>query len=164
MLTLDPLDRTTSRGFLAAGFREGGLDVPSGQIDEVLDAFGGIPGWLTFYGNCRIVTRLDHLEAMNATEHEAFKTSRQSIEHYLEDRSRHEHGIALKAIAAGATWSEVRRAIEARTGKPFNDGSLKVIIDSLLAGQLVEKRHSSYVLTDPVMRRFVLSGSFKVPG
>jgi len=158
MLTIAPFDTNESIGFLNAGFKEHGIQIPLNDVGEVVNRFGGIPGWLTFYGNSVVVSKLSHKQALHKTERESFKTAKQTLKHYLEGRNREEHLITLKAIAIQARWSEIRRALEANIGKPINDGSLKKIIDALLAAFLVEKTNSTYNIIDPVIRRYLLSG------
>ena len=158
MLKIEPFDPRTSIGFLTSGLKEHGMKISPNDVDEVVGRFGGIPGWLTFYGNSVVVSNLSHKQALRKTERESFKTAKQTLEHYFEGRNREEHLVALKAIAIQSRWSEIRRALEANTGKAINDGSLKNIIDALLAAFLVEKSNSTYSIIDPVIRRFLLSG------
>jgi AAA+ ATPase superfamily predicted ATPase len=161
MLTIKPFEARISRNFLVAGLREHEMKVPLADLDEVVSRFGGIPGWLTYYGNSVTISKLSHKEALRQTEKEAFKTAKQTLEHYLEIRKRRIHLLALKAIAIQASWSEIRRAIEANTGKKINDASLKITVDALLEAFIIEKRGSTYQVVDPVVRRYLLSGKAK---
>jgi len=159
MLIISPFDSNTSKGFLKAGFGEYGIQALSQEVDEVVNRFGGIPGWLTFYGNHVVISKLSHKTALHRTEIEAFKTARQTLEHYLEGRNREEHIIALKAITIQSRWSQIRRALEAHLGKSINDGTIKNIVDALLSAFIIEKRDKNYHIVDPVIQRYLLSGN-----
>jgi len=98
---------------------------------------------------------------LRKTEKEAFVTARQTLERYFAGRNRREHLTALKAIAIGARWSEIRSVLETNLGKKMNDGSLKNIIDALQASYLVKKRDSTYNLIDPVIQRLLHTGKIK---
>ena len=76
---------------------------------------------------------------------------------YLKGRNRIEHMAALRAIALNLTWSEIRNAINASTGRLLNDGTIKNIIDALKLSYLIEKYNGVYRLKDPVIRRFLFS-------
>lgn len=158
LLSIPPFDKKTSKNFLVAGLKEHDVQIPPEDVQDVIDRFDGIPGWLTYYGNMVTVSKLSHGQALHQTEKEAFKTAKQTLQHYLEGRNQNEHIIALKAIAIRARWSEIRRAIEANTGKKINESSLKKITDALLTSFIVEKTNSTYSIIDPVIRRYLVSG------
>ncbi len=161
MLTIEPFDHQMAAGFLSSGFKEHRRRISEDQIKAVIARFGGIPGWLTFYGNNVVVSKMSHAKALRQTEKEAFVTAKQTLEHYLAGRNRPEHLLALRAIAIGARWSQVRRVLETHLGKKVNDGSLKNIIDALKASFLVRKRDKTYTIIDPVIQRLLHSGKIK---
>jgi AAA+ ATPase superfamily predicted ATPase len=161
MLTIEPFDHQTATGFLSAGFKERKLSISASEKEDVFSRFGGIPGWLTLYGNKVVVSKMTHKKALDSTEKEAFITAQQALDHYLAGRNRSEHLVALKAIAIGAKWSHIRNVLEINVGKKINDGSLKNIIDALQASFLVKKRNSTYTLIDPVIQRLLQSGNIK---
>lgn len=150
--------KTISKNFLIAGFQERNVEIKNDDINEVIERFDGVPGWLTFYGNNRTVSGLSHKNALTVTEKESFKIQKSVLKHYFVGKYRRAHLAALRAIAAQATWSEVRGAIEAHTGRKLNDASLKNIIDTLKAAFLIEKNNSIYRVIDPTLKRFLLLG------
>jgi hypothetical protein len=89
---------------------------------------------------------MSHRVALRNTEKEAFVTAKQTLEHYFAGRNRREHLTALKAIAIGARWSEIRSVLETNLGKKINDGSLKNIVDALQASFLIKKRIQHTIL------------------
>ncbi len=157
-ISVGTFDKSLSKAFLLAGFKEQNIVVPNENIDEVIDRFGGIPGWLTLYGNAVTISGLSHKEALTLTEGESFKIQKRVIQRYLEGKNRTIHLTALRAIAVQSTWSEVRRAIEAHTGETLNDASLKNIIDIMTSSIIIEKTNLTYRIIDPTLRRFLLSG------
>ncbi len=163
-VTIEPFEKESAKEFLDAGFEEFRLRVPTSNLDQAVERFGGIPGWLTYYGNNIAVSRLTHKEAMKTCEQEAFKTSHQTLTHHLKDKKRRDHLLALRAIALGSSWSEIRRAVEANTGEKLNDGTLKNIIDSLITAYIIGKNDGTYSVIDPVLRRYLLSGRLEKRG
>jgi len=165
---LEPFDKATAKSFLFAGFKECGINTTDDVIAEVVERFGGIPGWLSYYGNSVAISKLSHDKAMRLSESESFKIVNQTLEHYLEGRDRNNHLLVLRAIAMGYTWSEIRRAVSERIGKKFNEGSLQNIIRSLISGYLIKRegppKDSIYHIIDPVMRRYLLSRRVKING
>ncbi len=157
-LEINTFSIETAKEFLRKGFQEFNMEIKQDHLGEVIDYFGGIPGWLTLYGNAITISGLSHAIAMRYCRLEAFKIAQQSLEHYLTGRNRIEHMAAMRAIALNLTWSEIRNAINASTGRVINDGTLKNIIDALKLSYIIEKYDGVYRLTDPVIRRFLFSG------
>ena len=160
-MNISPFDTETAREFLINGFREHRRKIGADEIEKVLERFGGIPGWLTLYGNCVVVSRMSHRNALQKCERETSKTTRQTLEHYLEGRNREQHLLAMRAIALRSSWSQIRQAIETNTGKQLNDARIKKIIDALSDTFIIQKQGSTYEVIDPVIRRFLLSGKMK---
>ncbi len=159
-MTIVPFDRATSASFLTHGFEEYERSISSQQIEQILERLGGIPGWLTNYGNNVTVSNLSHDEALKRTENEAFKTSRQTIDHFLEGKKQTPYLLALRAIATVSSWAQINAVIETHTGTKLNDGQLKTILDSLMNTYLVEKRGGVYAIIDPTLRNYILKLRF----
>lgn len=157
LFEIGPFTINTAEDFLRKGFQEFDIEIEQEYLKEVIGFFGGIPGWLTLYGNAVTISNLSHTEAMRSCRIEAFKIAHQSLEHYLIGRNRIEHMAALRAIALNLSWSEIRNAIQATTGRQLNDGTMKNIIDAMKLAYLIEKADGVYRLTDPVIRHYLLS-------
>jgi len=131
------------------------LAVSQAQIKEAVGTLGGIPGWLTYYGNAVSISGKTHDAALKATEKEAFKTSKQTLDHLFAGRNRELYMQTLRAIATTASWGQIKSAIAVNSGKVPNDGQLKTMIDTLTHAWLVEKRGDAYAIIDPVLRRYL---------
>ena len=49
-VVVERFSRSESRDFLERGFREEGIEPPASLIDEAVEFFNGIPGWLVLFG------------------------------------------------------------------------------------------------------------------
>lgn len=154
---LQPFNNEYAIDFLKKGFKEYGLKSEKKLLDEVVGRLGGVPGWLTLYGNRVAVQRLNHKKALEETELECLKIVRYELEHYLEGRDREGHLAALKAAATGARWSEVRGAVQARKGPGVNDATIKNILEALRAAMFIDETDGVYRVADPMLRTLLLT-------
>ena len=149
VLELKPFPREHSVEFLSRGFTELGYSPPREELEEAAEALGGYPGWLTYYGNLRCVRGLGHSEALDAVYEEGRGVMREELERLLSTRQNPElYKKILRRLPA--RWSELERALG------VNKKTLLVALRSLEKAMLVEKRGSTYVIPDPVLRRLVL--------
>ena len=122
--------RDESLSFLELGFRQEGVMPPRDVIEEAVDFFDGIPGWLVQFGRAYV----DGVRDVDAIKEQAISTALSELMR-LPMRER----MALKAIAEGArTWSQVRRFIEERTGEAIPKSSLTRIINKLEALSIIK--------------------------
>ena len=61
---VDRFAREQSIDFLKKGFRELNLEPDNSELEEAVETFDGLVGWLTYYGYYRAVRKLPHREAM----------------------------------------------------------------------------------------------------
>jgi len=132
--------RDLSREFLVEGFKEEGLKPPDKAIDEAVELFDGIVGWLVFFGRSysdgvRNIGRIFDM-AVNLALSELKK---------LNEREK----IILKAIADGAdSWSRVRNLVSEKRGIVLPKSTLTRIIDKLEMMSIVK----DYEFLDPIYR------------
>jgi AAA+ ATPase superfamily predicted ATPase len=157
-LFLKPFSRETSVNFLKAGFEEHNIDVPESDILEAVEELDGIVGWLTFYGNSVAVRGLSHRDALKNVFDEGGKLVLEELEHFLRNRDRRRYIVALSAMSIGASWSEIKHALEIKVGN-VNDAVLKGIIDALLSAMIIKKEGEKYLVVDPILRKLLLQSS-----
>jgi AAA+ ATPase superfamily predicted ATPase len=141
--------------FLREGFRELKVRVEEEEIREVVSALNGYVGWLTYYGNFRCIRGMSREVALGEVLAEGKKAVKEELESFLKDRNKEAYITALRAIALGARWSEVKRALENRFGE-VNNKRVSDILEVLTLSMLVEKRGEVYTIPDPVLRKTVL--------
>ncbi|MBO3841441.1 MAG: ATP-binding protein, partial [Candidatus Brockarchaeota archaeon] len=121
-------------------FKEEGLKPPGKTIEEAVELFDGIVGWLVFFGRSyadgvRNVRRVFDM-AVNLALEELKK---------LNDREK----IILKAIAEGAdSWSRVRSLVSEKKGVVLPKSTVTRIIDKLEMMSIVK----DYEFLDPICR------------
>ncbi|HZY91401.1 MAG TPA: ATP-binding protein [Thermoplasmata archaeon] len=157
---LGPFDRDTSVAFLARGLKEYRRDVAEPRLQEVVDrTLDGIPGWLTLFGNHLTVERMSLEQAERATVHEARRVVRTELGHFLAGRDARTYWTALRVVAGGASWTEVREALSARRGTPVNDNTVRNLLRTLAYASVVEETEGRYRIADPMVREFVQSSN-----
>jgi len=160
-LELRPFDRPTAIEFLRRGFAEQRISLSETVLAEAVDRhLGGIPGWLSLYGNNVAVRRLGTDRALKETVAEGTRVVREEVHHFLEGRSPPLYWKALKAAANGATWSEIRRSISDSAFAEANDGTVGRVLDGLKAAAFVTEQDGTYRIADPMLRTYLLSPSF----
>ncbi len=90
--------------FLEKGFQEAGVRIGRETLEEAVEFFDGIVGWLVFFGKSYI----DGVRDLERIKEAAVQVAVKELER-LDWKSKN----VLKAIASGAkTWSSIRRFIE----------------------------------------------------
>ena len=115
--------RNESLEFLRLGFRQEGVEPPTGLIEEAVEFFDGIPGWLVQFGRSYI----DGVRSIDAIKEQAISMALSELVRL----SRKEKAV-LRVIAEGArTWGQVRRFVEERLGEVIPKSSFSRIIEKL---------------------------------
>jgi len=141
-LTLERFSKDLSAEFLKQGFKEVGLDVGLGVIEEAVEAFDGIPGWLTFFGNEYAKGARD----LETVKEMAIETALRELKNIVKERGKR-MALALKGIAEGAnTWSKLKRYVEEREGTTISSSVLFNVVKSLEDLSIVK----SYKFLDPI--------------
>ena len=141
-LTLERFGKDLSAEFLKQGFKEVGLDVDPAVIEEAVEAFDGIPGWLTIFGNeyARGVRDFETIKKM------AIDMALRELKNIVKERGKR-LALALKGIAEGAdTWGKLKRFIEEREGTTISSSVLFNVVKSLEDLSIIE----GYKFLDPI--------------
>ena len=148
---LKKLDEGKSREFLIKGFKQEGVDVPKHTIDEAINRFDGVIGWLTYFGFSLTTSRED----INTIHEKASRLALNELEHALNiygvGRQRYKETLKTIASLGSARWSHIKRGIEARLGRIPNN-TLSTILKNLIASSFIEKVDEEYRITDPVLQ------------
>jgi len=146
-----PLDRDRAREFLELGFQQEGVKPPEDLIEEALNLFDGVIGWLTYFGYSYARLGLRSLdEILDAAARLAYSELSHALQ--VTGVGRPRYAAILRAVAerGTATWSEVRRYVEARLGRiPRN--TLSYMLKNLVDMGFLEKGPSGYRVADPVL-------------
>ena len=159
-LRLDPFDAATSVAFLEKGLSEYGRRVPTQVLAGVVErSLDGIPGWLALFGTHVAVERMAVEEAERTTIREARRVVRAELSHFLAGRDARTYWATLRLSASGASWSEIRAGLSARRGTEVNDNTVRNILRSLSAAQLIDEADGRYRIPDPMVRSYVVASS-----
>ncbi|PUA31954.1 MAG: hypothetical protein B7O98_08180 [Zestosphaera tikiterensis] len=151
VVKLKPLTRELAREFLLKGFEQEGLQPPVELIEEALNIFNGVIGWLTYFGYS--YTRLGVRDLTSVLE-TAAKLAYEELNHALQifNVGRPRYEAVLKLLSErSSSWSEIIRYVESKHGKiPKN--TLNNILKNLIDMGVLEKSEGMYRVADPVLR------------
>ncbi|MEM3948374.1 MAG: ATP-binding protein [Zestosphaera sp.] len=132
--------REESVEFLVRGFREEGVEPPEEVVEESVEFFDGVVGWLVLFGRRYV----DGFRDLRSLKEMAIQLSREELEK-LGPREK----MALKAIASGCkSWSAVRDYVLEHSGVAMPKSTLSRIIDKLEKLSII----GSYEFLDPVYK------------
>ena len=144
-----PFSRDTSVAFLEAGFRRGKISYEPGQLEEAVDRFGGIPGWLTYYGAKRCSGK-SHLEAMNEVTKLAKKTATEESKNF--GALQRAIVLSLARFSGGAAWNEIKVLASSKYEQISKSSTFSESLKSLQNLRIIEKRAEKYYLVDPAYK------------
>ncbi|MEM2885534.1 MAG: ATP-binding protein [Thermoproteota archaeon] len=138
-IVLERFDEERSKGFLLDGFKQADLGVNMALVEEAARELGGIPGWLTFFGNSCLSGRCDAREVKRKAVNMALK----ELGNLLEGRPvRYKH--ALNAIARGKrSWSAVKEYMEEKEGTTISSSVLHNLIGDLEMMSIIKRTTDS---------------------
>jgi AAA+ ATPase superfamily predicted ATPase len=151
-LHLEPFSETVARGFLLEGFEQYEVQLKAGELDEVIRAFGGVPGWLTIYGACRAVEGREHGEALEKALEEASRIMREELNRFLANRNTALYLATLRSLLLPSGWAEIKRNVESATKHSLNPRRFQELLNTLQDALLIKKSGSVYVLADPMLK------------
>jgi hypothetical protein len=148
-IEIEPFNADTSVRFLERGFKACAIAYREREVHEAVGTFGGIPGWLSYYGAKRS-ERLGHERSIKEVEENA----KAVLNDELKNLGRLELAIvkAVSSIGRACTWTELKALSRAYYGTDPDDKSLKRSIDSLVNMRLIRKERAEgrYELVDPL--------------
>lgn len=152
---LGRLSESDSRSFLLEGFKQYGVEVSEGEIEEALKLFDGVIGWLTYFGYSRVVGG----EKLPSIVDKASKLALSELEHALKiygvAERRYREVLRVIALTHPAKWTQIKRWVEVRLGRIPNN-TLTTIIKNLVDSGFVEKTLDGYVISDPILRNGII--------
>ncbi len=150
-IKLGTLSREKARDFLEKGFREQSIEPPEEVIEEALEAFNGVIGWLTFFGYHYVRTRRTVREVLDYAAKLAAKEAQKILNIHSSAQPRYREVLRVVALLGEARWSEIYRSVTARLGRiPRN--RFNSILRDLVAEGLLVKRENYYEIPDPVLK------------
>ena len=153
-VVLKPLSRERAVDFLRRGFAQEGISVSGELIDRAVDVFGGVIGWLSYFGYCYVRDGED-LETIAL---KASKLALSELQRFLETRGvaaeRYAEALKVIALLGEASWSEIKRGLQAKVGH-IPDTALANILRNLVDAGIVVKKEQRYVVADPIVWRAV---------
>ncbi|WP_243680241.1 ATP-binding protein [Vulcanisaeta souniana] len=149
---LRPFTREQSIEFLRISSRNCGINISDIEIENAVNEFDGIVGWLTYYGSLRSSGK-SHPEAMEALR----SIAREVIKDELSKLGRYEL-VTYRALAtlSRARWIEIKRLAESLIGHSIDDKTFTTGLKALVNMYMVrEVERGIYEVIDGYMARLV---------
>jgi len=148
--------REQSIDFLKKGFSELKTSIKNSELEDTVNTFDGIVGWLTYYGYYRAVRKLSHRKAINNLFEEGSKLVLSELEKIITP-SRKRYTVILKAVAQGiSTWSDIKAYTVIKTG-PISDKRFSNLLKNLVKYGYLTKENNKYKIPDPVVKHACLT-------
>ena len=139
-INVERLTREEAKEFLMRGFKEEGLNPPANIIEEALNYFDGIIGWLALFGR----KYADGIRDLKDLKEIAINLALDELKK-LSFRER----LVLKAIASSSnSWVQVRRYIEEKEGIILPKATLSRLIEKMEKLSIVK----DYRFLDPIYK------------
>lgn len=144
------LDNEQVSRFLTLGFNQIEKNINLKEIKEVIEAFDGIIGWVTYYGWLRS-NNFNHYGAISEVSKEGSKLTRKELDKFLERRKKATYLKLLKWIAKGYNSWNLLKSQFAKEGIKISDRQLGLYLEELINYGFVEKERKNYLIPDPLL-------------
>ncbi len=153
---MGPLAREKAREFLVRGFEQNHVKLDEQAIEDALEKFDGVIGWLTYFGCPATVGGASVEKIYDMASALAVNELKKALKLYANGEPRYREALKTIATLGSASWSEVKRGVEARLGS-ITDSAVSNVLKNLVDSGFVKKDTDKYVIADPVLRHGVLA-------
>lgn len=159
------LTREQARDFLVKGFAQVKIKPDEELLNAAIEKLDGIAGWLTFLGATARRSHRFTEETVDRTLEEASRLAASEVMNFLEIRriAKVRYLAILTRLAQGsASWSELKRSVQAEEGKSISDYVFSSLLSNLVSATLVAKSAGGpYSIEDPVLVHALNSGALR---
>lgn len=150
-ITLRPLPREKAVEFLTVGFEQAGKRVERDLVEKAADTFGGVIGWLTYFGH----ENVRRGATAEAVLEEASKLALSELEAFLDTRGaakrRYLEALRTMATLGEASWSNIKARMDALLGG-VPERRLADILKNLVEHGFAAKTDGEYRVADPILQ------------
>lgn len=149
--------REDSVEFLRQGLRGKGIAYTEEELEAAYEELSGVPGFITYYGLLR-TSGLNHEKALAKASDYAISQWERDLKAFTQVYNSHLYIHVLATLAdtvTGATWSEIMKELEKRTGRAVSKSTLHRIINNLLRAGMIQKKDHNYLITDRPLKKAV---------
>ncbi len=150
-IEINPLSREQSMDFLIKGFAENNIKPNEKILEKAVEELDGIIGWLSYFGLMALREGLNE-KTLNIVLDSASKIVINEFCNFVKSRNSRRYIEILKATKSGASWSEIKRYLEIKTGEKIYDYELTRLLRNLIDSAFIEKKDNLYTIPDPILR------------
>jgi uncharacterized protein len=154
-IQMENFSRQQSKDFITTGFAQIGVSVTTQVVDYAVDNLGGIVGWLTLFGSRSLSKHSASIDTVDAVVLEAGRLAREEAVKLTMMSKR--YGVALNFLAetGGASWGQVKSAIEVKEGHSLTNAGVSKLLNALSKTGFILKNNDKYTIADPLLVRGV---------
>jgi AAA+ ATPase superfamily predicted ATPase len=153
---LNPLSKEKAKEFLLRGFEQEKITVNEKVIEDALEKLDGVIGWLAYFGYSLATGGLSVEKIYERASKLAVDELKKALKLYASAERRYSEALRIVATLSSASWSEIKRGIEAKLGK-ITDSTLANILRNLTDAGFVKKDGNEYKVADPVLHHGILA-------
>jgi len=148
---LERFDREASKDFLVKGFEEEGVKVSDEVLEDALNKFDGVPGWLTFFGS-EYSFSLKHNKAIKVDDivKMAIKEVKEETKNFiLSTQSKERYSatiLALERLGGKGELKQITKVASSILGEDVPEPRIYEILNRLLDYGFIEKQAEEYSL------------------
>ncbi|MGC9047576.1 MAG: AAA family ATPase [Caldisphaera sp.] len=150
-IKMNRFSKDESKNFLKIGFNEYNMKIDDNIIDELVDFFDGIPGWLTLAGNYLVSGK-----SFEEVKEISIKIALNEIINLIENKKKISETVAmryrhvLKCISEGENeWSRLYNCLAKREGSAVSSSVLDNILHQLEGMSII----SNYKFLDSIYKK-----------
>lgn len=148
---VERFSKEQSIDFLIRGFKELNMKPNIEEIEEAVEIFDGVVGWLTHYGYYRGIRKISHRNALTKVFEEGSKLILNEMERLIAPSKRRYTAI-LKAVAQGmSSWSDIKAYVIGKTGYITNK-RFTTLLNNLVKYGYLTKENNNYKIPDPITK------------
>jgi len=152
---IKPLSEQKAKQFLRAGFEQEKVSVNEGVVNEAVQNLGGIIGWLTYFGYLYVTGERNTEKIYESAARLAAEELKKALKVFNVGEIRYIEALKIIATLGSASWSDIKRGIEAKLGK-VNDAKISKILKNLMDSGFIIKSENEYRISDPVLAKGIL--------
>ncbi len=144
---MNQLPKEKAIGFLVQGFAQQNKRIDLVDVEDAVHKFGGLIGWLTYYGYFRL-TRT-HDESIDEVIRVGTSIVKEELLSFINTYKGDPKNVVavLKAISIGLDeWNEIKRYVG-----NLSDGSLSRLLKKLKLYTFIEEHDGKYRVVDPML-------------
>jgi AAA+ ATPase superfamily predicted ATPase len=153
-VSLPHLSESQALEFLELGFKQIGIKPDRALLEESVRKLDGVIGWLTYLGARAREKGYFDSSVLEEAIQRGSRLAAKEFENFLAIHPAKKRYMLLARRGSqpgGATWSELKKTLEASEGKKISNKRVTELINNLVKGGFFVKEGERYRIADPLL-------------